>query len=293
MAKKNNSNTTNSSVVNKSKSNFSGKNRKVDSKLITFDVRYHPDVSYQRVKKLSKEFDVNKVSPICVSKRDDGKYYIIDGVTTFFVLQEVFGDKPVTCTVYNGLTLEEEALLFVAKNTKRWRPLPGEITKADIVGGVQEDIDYKNLLDQTNTPYTWRVVGTKDTRLCCHAFMKKKIRELGTDCVKKALELIISANMDSDPIAYKVSFIGGLLQFLSVYSDDIDDNHLRNNLLKVGVAEIKANAQNYANRAGYVQLGRLSISKYFGMAFVDAYNYKLRPKQAQLRLDPQKIIDRF
>lgn len=69
---------------------------------------------------VSKPWNARKVSALVVSKRADGKYYVIDGQHRRAGAAAVSPNTLLPCLVYEGMTLEEEAQLFrdLAKEKK-------------------------------------------------------------------------------------------------------------------------------------------------------------------------------
>lgn len=77
------------------------------------------DCSYRtpecEVEELVKNFNPDFLGNITVNKRNDGSLYIVDGFRRVVALKEK-GINKVYSTLHIGLTAEEEAKLFIAKN---------------------------------------------------------------------------------------------------------------------------------------------------------------------------------
>src|SRR5690606_35126480 len=74
----------------------------------------------QHSEKIAESFDQDKVGVITVSRRSDNTNAVIDGQHRTHSLKMVGkGDVPVECHVYHGLTLREEAELFLGLNNVR------------------------------------------------------------------------------------------------------------------------------------------------------------------------------
>lgn len=64
-----------------------------------------------------KSLKPNKINPLLVSYRNN-EYYVIDGQNTLYALRKLYGDKVVVpAIVIQGLTYEQEALLYANKTT--------------------------------------------------------------------------------------------------------------------------------------------------------------------------------
>ena len=68
--------------------------------------------------KIGRELDPDLIGVFHVSRRANGKYYVIDGQHRHFGVKNVFGNNGtlVECKVYEGLTKSKEAELFVGLN---------------------------------------------------------------------------------------------------------------------------------------------------------------------------------
>ena len=120
-----------------------------------FDVDY----SYQRVRTshvnyLTDNFDINECDPVLVSYRDN-KFYIIDGQHRYYAAL-ANGIKNLLCIIRTGLTMEDEARIFVKTNTSRKPLTPFDTFKANIACGnenipdVKVDMVIKKVCDKHN-----------------------------------------------------------------------------------------------------------------------------------------------
>lgn len=65
-------------------------------------------------------FDVDQLGYIVVNLRDDGKLYAVDGQHRVMLMREVgWGDQLIHAEVFSGLSQQEEAELFNARNDRR------------------------------------------------------------------------------------------------------------------------------------------------------------------------------
>lgn len=71
------------------------------------------------VSKIAQEFDPEKLGFPVVNKREDGTYYVIDGQHRVELMRAVgWGDQLLQCEAYEGLTLQEEAAVFLDRNNR-------------------------------------------------------------------------------------------------------------------------------------------------------------------------------
>lgn len=99
------------------------------------DHRYQRSVIPARVRHLTATWVLERVGAITVSIRADGKAYVVDGQHRVLAAMELgLGDTKVLCHVYRGLTIEQEAALFLSANDAR--PVtPIDRFKAGLVAG--------------------------------------------------------------------------------------------------------------------------------------------------------------
>lgn len=72
------------------------------------------------VEKHRGEFDADKLGHPVVSLRQDGHHYVIDGQGRCALLRAVgWGDQHILCEVYEGLTTQQEAIIFLGRNDTR------------------------------------------------------------------------------------------------------------------------------------------------------------------------------
>ena len=71
------------------------------------------------VKRHVPQFDANQIGTIVVSRRKDGSLWIIDGQHRAELFRAVgWGDQGVFCEIFDSLTIQEEAALFLKRNDK-------------------------------------------------------------------------------------------------------------------------------------------------------------------------------
>lgn len=85
---------------------------------LTFDTRVNRPLDPRRVAEIARDFDPEAVGVLVVSARSDGTYVVLDGQHRRAALVRAgFGaDQRVPCDVRHGLTLAQEAALFVRLN---------------------------------------------------------------------------------------------------------------------------------------------------------------------------------
>lgn len=86
--------------------------------------RYQREPASAFIKRQLSKFDERLLGTVVVSKRDDGTYWVIDGLQRKEIVTALFGPNyQLRAEVHEGLTEEDEANLFHALDTQRQRLL--------------------------------------------------------------------------------------------------------------------------------------------------------------------------
>jgi len=106
-----------------------------------------PD-EYQRarvestIRKVREELDPDALGALLVSRRDDGTLAVIDGQQRHTgLVEQGYGDQQTKCLVYTGLSVGDEAALFVKFNKDRTSPRAMVIHNADVLAGDPIAVD--------------------------------------------------------------------------------------------------------------------------------------------------------
>lgn len=127
------------------------------------DPKYQREIDVARIKKITKNWDDDLVNAPKVSLRENGVYYVFNGQHTLAAWKKRYGNKPIQCKVYRGLTEVEEKDLFVKQegfskavgmvDKLRAEYNSGDPEVMDMVRCVQLagcTIDFDNRTSQTN-----------------------------------------------------------------------------------------------------------------------------------------------
>jgi hypothetical protein len=86
---------------------------------IVVDHQFQRDLRTYWVKRIVRDFDPEKFGTITVSRRTDGAIVVLDGQHRLSAALETLGpDQLVPCLVYDGLTVEREAEVFLGENSR-------------------------------------------------------------------------------------------------------------------------------------------------------------------------------
>src|SRR5690606_25145225 len=127
--------------------------RRVPLNLLTVDLRVQRALDRRKVNRIAAELNPDAIGMICVSKRPDGTYVIIDGQHRVEALKITgAANTTVLCEVFNDLTLADEAAMF------RWRNNTTQPHYIDRfrVRLVEGDGDVRAIVDILHK-YGWRL----------------------------------------------------------------------------------------------------------------------------------------
>ena len=111
------------------------------------DGGYQRPVEENFVRDLTLRFDERLVGTIDVSERGDGRYAVIDGQQRSEAMKRV-GKTSCYCSVYEGLTVPQEATLFFHKNRDRRQVNPYYEFMARVAAEDPEAIDILRIVDK-------------------------------------------------------------------------------------------------------------------------------------------------
>lgn len=139
------------------------RHEKIDGAQMHSDVRYQRAIEEAHVKRLRREWEDAKVGYLTGSRRADGKIWLLDGLQRWSAKcgndHDVNLDYVWDVQVYEGLTLEEEAELFVTFNKHRKNVSAYYVHKAAVVQGLASALAIEQVVAELGLN-----IGTKSTR---------------------------------------------------------------------------------------------------------------------------------
>lgn len=91
----------------------------IDQSTLTTDLRVQRPLDSRRVNELAKSYNPERLGTVIISDREDGTKVVIDGQTRLAAKQKVGDDGLVHAQVYTGLTVEQEASMFLDYNNSK------------------------------------------------------------------------------------------------------------------------------------------------------------------------------
>lgn len=225
---------------------------------------------------IAANFDEAAVGTLIISLRD-GHYYIIDGQTrkrAFELLGK--GEAMVDCLIYEGLTIEEEAALFILHNTSRkvksFDKFRVRLTAKDetalAIAKTCKDFGITIKEGRNETNHTSAVSALE--RIYSGRVLRGKsvdgasLLVLTLDCLKKAWH--------GEPNTYHGNILIGLSSFLARHQDVIEVDRLVQKMAKYngGPAGVIRNARSIQT------IRRIECNHAYATVFTDIYNTGLR-----------------
>lgn len=173
---------------------------------------YQKELSLERVEKIVKKFDINRMRPVDVSFRN-GKYYLFDGqhrANAYYLM----GYTEIPAIVHYGLTYEDEAYLFARQQEE--------------VGAVNSNHKW-NALREANDPETMEIIrlckdwgftvleqNNKGNNIKCVKTLRDLYKEFGPQTLGSILRSLKESWNYMDH-STDVAIIGGISKLVRTY----------------------------------------------------------------------------
>lgn len=229
----------------------------------------------ERIDKLSREWITSAAGPLIVSERANGDQYVVDGWgrTNAAIAN---GIDTLMAEVHYGLTLAEEATLFLLKNKESKQVSVLDNYNVGLTAGDPVYVQTQAMLDK----HSLVAGGSGANGVGAVAAIVRITESYGADTLDRALS-IAEATWGRSAKSWDGMILGGLGRFLHKHGGDVKDHDLVKKIQPLGVPELVI--QKIITRAsvGSTQQtgtgGRISAA--YG-TFLDAYNKGRRYKLA-------------
>lgn len=196
----------------------------IDPATLTVDLRVQRPADTTRVCALYIDFDQNKMGTIIVSQRADGTRVVLDGQTRLGAWVKAGSVGQVHAQIYTGLTLEQEASMFLAYNNSK----PVSALDKFLVR-VTEGDPVATAITSILAMHGWRVVkGGKDGTIQSVVALEHAYTRAGANG-DRVVGMIIGAITKAwgyDFAGANASLISGLAELIMRYGDGIDQAKL-------------------------------------------------------------------
>lgn len=217
-----------------------------------------------------KTFDFDLAQVAEVSRRDDGRYALLDGQGRKYLAQKD-GVKSILAKVHTGLTYEQEADLFVKYNSDRFQTTPVEEFNAAVEAKHELELAIMAVLEERDLTVNY---GHGKTSVRAVEVMRDIARQkdMGLGVLGHTLDVIHDAWHDSgdDTALYAADIMSGMAQFWVRYNSLIPSyKELLSSLRRTRPQRLRMDA-------ALITAGPTHPHKYTatGMAILDAFNWK-------------------
>lgn len=152
----------------------------------------------------------------------DGVYHVFDGQHTILAREALNDNNPVKiqCKVYQGLSEQDEALLFAKQTGISSKPSSGERLRANLYGEDAEALDFRKATEVAGLFLD--VKGTRHKKhLACVSTAQKAYRTLGKPLYTEAMSIIAEVwNGDADSLRFEI--VKAVTEFVYFYVGKYD-----------------------------------------------------------------------
>lgn len=206
------------------------------------DMRVSPvaqrELKRYKVDEIKADFSIDKVGVPTVSYRD-GFYYIVDGQHRVNAMVELgYEDREIQCTVYEELSEEQEADLFLAINNVLAVSVMDKYN-VGVVAGVKDAVAVHNITHKLGLHVA---LDSKGGSIKAVGTLRKIYNRYGDAVLTRTLKLINDAYGDA---GFKATVIEGVALILQRYWDRVDDDWFvtRVGSYRGGVSGLLGNAE--------------------------------------------------
>ena len=197
---------------------------RVNPTTLNTDLRVQRPLDLRRVAEIAKDFDIDRMGTIIVSERPDGTRVILDGQTRIAAMKKAGVTGDVHAQIYTGLTIEQEATMFLAYNNSK----PVSALDKFLVR-VTEGDPVANSISAILATHGWRVyAGGADGTLSAVVALEKAYARAGSNGEKviNATMRVITSGWGHDSQGANASLIGGVAELFLRYGDKVDQQKL-------------------------------------------------------------------
>lgn len=229
-------------------------------------------LSPDRVNGLAQKYNADAVGVLTASRRDDGKYYLLDGQhrqAALLLLNK--GQEEVQVKAFQGLSRGEEGVLFrLLNNTKR--PQPVDLFKVKLIEQDPLAIQMFKLL----TKYDWKLrSGVKDGSFMAIKTLEK-LFAIDADLAETAVNILCGA-WGNRTGTLNDGLLGGMGKLLLHRGDEIDGSRM----IKMLEAVPKGPREVINKAATMREALSMTVPGSVAYVLIDIYNKDLRSRKLE------------
>ena len=236
----------------------------INPSMCNTDMFYQRNINKTHLKRLVRDFDINLFNPPVLSKRADGKYYVLDGDHRIAAWKVKCNDKAMLCKVYHGLTQDQEAKLFLAINAPRTVIFTTAAERLNTEYNIKnpEVVDMVTTAKICGVKVDFQKKGATNGRCVAPEALFKVYTDYGREIMIATLKTIMNA-WQGDKVSLQSGFIQGIAMFYKLYTGQFESRALVKSLQKNQPIY-------YLQQARVVSLN--GIGKRYCRVFLNEYN---------------------
>lgn len=246
---------------------------------------YQRLIRSRKLQDMVKNVDRAMIDPILVSMREDGTYWCIDGHHRLEAARQR-GETTIKCRIVYGLTIEEEAELFVKMAKGRSEITAYDTYRADLAAKDPNALAVRDMLAAFGFRFvdtTRRVKTMRDDRLYPIAAVST-VRDIYRQDDGKTLERVLDVvtnkwDIEEIMLATERPILAGLARMISRGEGVLDQKRFQRTLENMSPGAIKSKASTYRVIMGGGE-ARAVVA-----AILEKYNSGIRKQENTVSMD--------
>ncbi len=243
--------------------------RQLPVSALIVDPNVQRSVDRNRVAKMADDLDLSAVGVITVSHRGNGSYHVIDGQHRVEAVRLAGGESEnVTCRIFDGLSIEDEARMFrLLNNTTKLQTM--DRFKVRVVEGDPMAVEIHGLLAK----HGWKVSGGANDGHFGAVAAVERVYQRDSAAVERMIATITRAYGHSSE-GMHFAIVEAVGSIYARYGETVDDSGLADRMARYhgGPARLIGDARGLA--ATY----RFSLATAVADILVERYNVSRRTK---------------
>ena len=236
------------------------------------DPKYQREIDAARIKKITKNWDDDLVNAPKVSLRENGVYYVFNGQHTLAAWKKRYGNRPIQCKVYRGLTEKEEKDLFVKQEGFSKAVGKVDILRAEFNSGDAEVCDMVNCCKLAGCTIDFdNRTSNVNNRINAVSTAYAVYKSIGHDHFINVL-CILKTAFFGEQLAFQDGFLKGMGYLFKHYSDKIVNRKMIESIQRQPVDYYRQRANQFDG----------SAQVRYAKAFVEQYNKGRRTNRIEL-----------
>lgn len=249
--------------------------------LIEIDMTYNRSLSPTKVKAIKQHFNPLAAGVLIVNLRNDGQYFSMDGQHRLKAMKELDVEQ-VECKVARGLTMEQEAEIYIYCNTVRKNPEALDTFRANLVKKDPISIAINSVVEKCGLSIQFHPQGGNPSRLRPPSAIWAidclvEIYRRGQEELLEYLLTLAKRTWPGDGDAFKANTLLGLMVFHLKYKGRYTRDEF---IAKISLNDLKVL---YRRAQYHAENGGGSLRSTFARALQEAYDKGRRNRRLEAK----------